>query len=262
MKTAIIAPDKLLGEYATTDYHLTLIAELMKRDEYHHFYITRPPQHFIIIDNSAHEFGSSRHAEKMIEMAAEISANEVVLPERMFWGEDTIDMASKFMPVFRDELLPGTTIMGVPQGRTIEEWDWCCTEHLRMGVDTIGISKDFEVWPGGLVGRVQTVRQLARRAKTKVEIHLLGWGRNLWELTYLHEIERHAWAPIRGIDSAKPLVYAAAGLWLPMDFEGPYPEYPRRPDDFFQLETIDWPCATNNIASYLRSAGVEIDAVV
>ncbi len=255
MKAAIIAPVALLEKYVVTDYHLTLVDLLVESSEYLDFYQHRGLKgDFIIIDNSAHEFGTSRHEDYMTTFARTLHASEVVLPERMFWGRDTIEMAAEVYDYYREEL-PEISIMGVPQGRTIDEWDWCCREHLNMGVDTIGISKDFEVWPGGLVGRVTAVRYLCRQTQRgHVDVHMLGWGRNLWELNSISEIASHPIAPIRGVDSAKPLVYAASGITLPTDFyHAEVPEYPRRPSTFFELNDIeiDEQIARENIASYL-----------
>jgi hypothetical protein len=256
LKAAIIAPVALLEKYAYTDYHLTLVDLLLNEPAYYDFYRSRSfAGDFVIIDNSAHEFGTSQHEETMIDLAKQLHAHEVVLPERMFWGKDTIEMAKEIYPLYREKL-PHTKIAGVPQGRTIEEWDWCCLQHLKMGVDTIGISKDFEVWPGGLAARLVTVRMLCRQAQRAfVEVHMLGWGRNLCELHEIASIAEHRIAPVRGVDSAKPLVFAAADITLPIDFWacGNLPEYPRRPSNFFDLNDteINEEAAHTNILSFL-----------
>lgn len=256
MKAAIIAPVDLLEKYAYTDYHLTLIDLLINAPDYYNFYKRRSlAGDFVMIDNSAHEFGTSQHEDTMIDLAKQLEADEVVLPERMFWGHDTIEMAKEVYPLYREKL-PNVKIAGVPQGRTIEEWDLCCLEHLKMGVDTIGISKDFEVWPGGLLARLTKVRMLCRQAqRAHIEVHMLGWGRNLCELHEIASIASHRIAPVRGVDSAKPLVYAAADITLPIDFWscGDLPEYPRRPGNFFDLNDteINDEAAHTNILSFL-----------
>lgn len=232
MKTAIIPPGRLAYPYGLRGdrYHLTLCHLIPSLASYTEFYRRRSHQgDYIILDNSAHEMGVGNGIERLIEAAHEISASEVVLPDRLFIGDDTLEQAVEALPILREKL-PKVKVMGVPQGRTIQEWEDCLHGLVSIGVDTIGISKDYEVWPGGLRDRVHEAVMAGNQ-----EIHLLGWGRRL---NALYELAREYGERLRGVDSAKPLVYASHGLFLPIDPHEVPPMYPRRKDDFFGLRTL------------------------
>jgi hypothetical protein len=65
---------------------------------------------------------------------------------------------------------------------------------------------------------------------------------------------------IRGIDSAKPLVYACSGISL-ADVQST-PTYPRRPRNFFDLTEIDHDIALKNIAFFRKWARADPIPVV
>lgn len=258
MKVAVISPTPLLGTYATQGdaYHLILCDHVFLDPRYMEFYKQRSKAgDYIILDNSAHETGYGRRAEALISAAECTQASEVVLPDRLFFGDDTVDASCEAARVLRRKFGGEIALMGVPQGRTEEEWYFCCRDLLvKAGVDTIGISKDYEVWPGSLMRRVEVVRHLCRHLNLKVSIHLLGWGRLLTVLHRLAEIEEDVYAPLRGVDSAKPLVYATSGILLPYDLTQ-CPPYPKRSDDFFAQESIPHATACNNIDVFRFHAG-------
>jgi hypothetical protein len=252
MKTAVIAPSALLEKYATSDYHLCLCHRVLKDEFYGHFY-GRDARGFVILDNSAHELGVGGMLMDMKKAVDRIgNPEEVVLPDRLFFADDTIKYARESNGEFR-KLAP--RVMGVPHGTTIGEWEWCCSQLIDLGVNTIGISKDYEGWIGGLPKLVEKVRDIHSRSWYPVVdcIHMLGWGRKLWQLTHLLRLEEGS-LPIRGIDSGKPLVYAAAGI----DLEAPgMPPYPGRLENFFELKDEDIPTelALKNINTFRMAAG-------
>ena len=239
MKVSIIAPTRFLDSLVTDDYHLVLSYLVREDHEYADFYRRASARgDWTILDNSAHEFGAGEKLEKLWEVACEIRAREVVLPDRLFFGDDTVESSLEALTFFRKHL-PNTHLMGVPQGRTFGEYDFCLRRLLGMGVDTIGISKDYEVWPGGLLELVERVRKY----EPQIDIHMLGWGRNstqLFDLGSNHDLD------IRGVDSAKPLVYALAGI--PLNPAGhAQPPYPRRLSNFFESTSLDLDLARYNI---------------
>lgn len=249
MKVAIIAPSYLLRRYAVTEYHLCLCHRILSDEIYASFY-SQDARGFVILDNSAHELGVGGMLMDMQRAAELVHPEEVVLPDRLFFAEDTVKYSSEAIEGFR-KLSP--RVMGVPQGTTEKEWDWCCTELIGMGVDTIGISKDYEGWEGGLPQRVEVVRNIARRSwHPRVSaIHMLGWGRQLWQLNHLQEIEGDHTLPIRGVDSAKPLVFAAAGV----DLKNNNVKYPGRLENFFDLTDIPEELSLSNINCFRQAAG-------
>lgn len=220
---------------------------------YRQFYQDRAREgDYIILDNSAHEFGSATHWEDLIELGEELNVSEIVLPDRLFFGEDTYNMSKKAFKLLRSRSSRIRT-MGAPQGRTPQEFLRCLFKLLDLGVDTIGISKDFEVWPGGLRALVEDVC----RESNDVDIHLLGWGRDLRQLFLLGSCP---WlrSRIRGVDSAKPIVFAAQGIRLPSSPWETLPAYPTRPDDFFSLASIPEHLLLHNISVFQAWAKGEI----
>lgn len=254
MKIAVIPPASLLHTYGILGdkYHLCLSHEVLTNHSYAEFYQRRRQEgDFVILDNSAHEQLEGQSLDQLVLAAKTIGPSEIVLPDRLFFGDDTIERSTEAYARLRQEF-PATKLMGVPQGRTISEWVTCLNALLSLGVDTIGISKDYEVWPGGLACRVADVGE----RHPSVDIHMLGWGRELWQL---REIEESGL--VRGVDSAKPIVYALHGVELPdVISRETTPKYPRRKNDFFVgPEDGEYPeefhrIARANIAAFRREA--------
>ena len=251
MKCAIITPIPLLETYAvlSDNYHLILGHILTKEPQYMEFYKARAAEgDFVILDNSAHEFGVGSNIDGLINLAIEVGASEIVLPDRLFFGDDTLYYAQQAYYKVRREI-PYISIMGVPQGRTLAEYSECLQGLVELGVDTIGISKDYEVWPGGLKSIVGLILMMY----PDIQIHLLGWGR---DLTELYKIGKLFKGRIRGVDSAKPLQYADCMTEIPSDPGQVMPEYPRRDLNFFHLDYSDIPMgiALMNIQTFKKWA--------
>lgn len=263
MRTAIIAPTRLLSRYATTGYHLVLAHRAAVDADYLKFYTIRRRDYcdFVILDNAAHEYGEAR-VDVMESMIDAIRPSEVVLPDRLFQAHDTVELTKSFLGWCRNrygQQLPFST-MAVPQGTTWDEWVDCCSRLLGLGVSTIGISKDYESWAGGygLVALVAVVRALALREPLD-SIHLLGWGRRLRQLKDLAAMSAISYPKIRGVDSGKPLVYSAMHLDLAdllSRTDHTAADYPRRPGGFFDWDDGDVPepLADDNIREFRRLA--------
>ncbi len=248
MKTAIITPTPLLEKYGNggDDYHLILSHLVHESDTYATYYSSRSREgDWVILDNSAHEFGAGETSERLLRAIERTRPSEVVLPDRLFFGGDTVDdsreAASRILHDF-----PDLKLMGCPQGRTLSEWLECLFGLIKIGVYSIGISKDYETWRGGLPQLVSIVSKIVPNHP----IHLLGWGRQ-WE-----DLRTLAKMPVRGIDSAKPLVYAYAGISL-ADVQS-VPTYPRRPRNFFDLAELDHDITSNNVAFFRKWAGAAL----
>lgn len=224
MKVAPIPPVSLLRHYAFESYHLALLVECQKSQDYCDFYAERSIEgKHVILDNSAHELGHSRDLSRLLAVAETIRPAEVVLPDRLFFGDDTAKMSQE-AALEIGHYFPEMGLMGVPQGRTIYEWSDCLNELLKIqNLTTIGISKDYEVWQGGL-------RYLVSLVPTKIPIHMLGLGRSPQGLKGL----ARDYPNVRGIDTAKPFVYAASRIQLGVTLHTP--EYPRRSEDYFNLD--------------------------
>lgn len=253
IKVAIITPIPLLSNFASMsdNYHL-LLSNLFHREGYAEYYRgRRVAGDFLILDNSAHELGHGESFDALEKKIELVHPNEVVVPDRLFFGDDTVENAQEFIPQFRRRFGDEIGLVGVPQGRTQNEWGECLIRLLELGVNTIGISKDYEVWNGGLIGLAEKVDTAARMARVSepVPIHMLGWGRDLAQLREYSQFNREANCSfIRGVDSAKPLVYADAGIDLSQFPPDDMPRYPKRPGDFFSVTGIDVNLAMSNIA--------------
>lgn len=231
-------------------YHLLLSHLVRQSGEYVHFYKERGQiGDFLILDNSAHEFGTGTRTLQLIECLRLVPCNEVVLPDRLFFGEETISRSSKAFKQIKDQF-PDIHTMGVPQGRTLLEWLDCLEGLLDLGVDTIGLSKDYEVWPEGLC---RLVKFVVNQSHAGVDIHLLGWCQDSEQLLRIGQTKPN-W--VRGVDSAKPLVYARVGI--EMVRQGKQPPYPHRSEDFFETFFIDEKLAMKNIEIFRSYAKGEI----
>lgn len=269
MKTAVIPPIEHLDEFAGGDQIHLVLSHLLEVDRrYLRFYQRQRLQgSYLILDNGAHENTSGEDILDLLRKAEAIRASEIVLPDTLFDHRATVkgiehalvQMCGPGQEVFGGMAYP--RCMLVPQGRTFEEWERCFQDLVAAYVKTqtgvpglfprspvIGISKDYEIWDGGIPRLLEYLEPF--RDWMVFDVHLLGWGRHLWVLRDM--AERFPW--VRSTDSAKPFVYAMAGIVL--DPEDVAPEYPKRPTDYFARTMTDeqrrW--AAHNVETFRRTA--------
>jgi hypothetical protein len=252
MKIALIPPTGNLADFRSDLIHLVL-SHLLRVPEYREFYQKCQQRgEYVILDNGAHENTAGEDP----DLATLIHASEMVCPDVLFEGEETVRRCQQALFAWSesekfDRLRPH--VMLVPQGHTYPEWRTCLYRLLEeydqfavwhprrfWRLPVIGLSKDYEVWPGGLHRLFETDLTMLM-GQDGYSVHMLGWGRDLWKL---NEIARDfgAFLQLRSVDSAKPFVFARAGIRL--DPNRPAPDYPRRTADYFttslteeQLET-------------------------
>ena len=246
MKTALIPPIPHLEEAKGREYHLTL-AHLVETSPYYQaFYLSEAAQgSYVILDNSAHENSHGQPIAKLLELAPKVGAREIVIPDKLFdWKETVISACDTFQYLseyYEDHPSPYRW-MFVPQGHDEQEWRICLEELVGLISDTyktrpsllsqgftLGLSKDFEVWSGGLLFLI-TKYLLPLREKHGCDIHLLGWGRKLWALKAIND---NVGDQIRSIDSAKPVVYAFSEISLNPNCMI-IPPYPKRSETYFE----------------------------
>lgn len=256
MKTALIPPIPALPRYGIGDFHL-LLSHLLEEPLYFvHYKNQRRRGAYLVLDNSAHEHRTGEDALTLANWARELDAQEVVVPDSLEDAAGTVDRAILAHEAWYEgdsavmsNLDPA--LMYVPQGKDYSDWQDCLKElvgiHLytakRYGIRqdfVIGISKDYEVWHGGILKLLQDdiypLRADALKSGIKMQTHLLGWGRNLWEL----EEMATACPWIRSTDSAKPFVFALKNMDLVSYYEeGETPTYPRRPKNYFRRKIED-----------------------
>jgi len=269
MEACLIPPIYELESFGYGCHHL-LLSHLLKYKHYKEHYIREKKNNkaYLILDNSAHEFKSGQKAELLIDQAFEIKADEIVCPDILFDGRGTFDRCRDALRVFSQsdrfaELKPN--IMIVPQGKTYEEWqvclydmmneyDWVYSKHPKQfkQVPVIGLSKDYEMWDGGLTRLFEQNLTLVMTNEW-ISVHLLGWGRNLWDLNTIAR-EYGSIEYLRSVDSAKPFVYALSNIRL--NFNESIPEYPTRPKNYFQssLTKEQRDIAYNNVRMFELAA--------
>lgn len=243
----VIPPIPHLETTAGRPMHL-LLAHLMDDPAYVRFYRReRARGAYLILDNGAHEHLRGEDVGTLLLQSAQVEAQEVVLPDVLENASGTMEATIKafwFLEtqagknLLRQAWYPN--LMVVPQGGTPREFRLCLDELLRAyGAFiarsdgeytphiTIGVSKDYETWEGGLYTLLEeTVIPCANDYHAR--IHLLGWGRDLWAY---RKIVTTFEDRIRSCDTAKPYVYASRGIVL--DPMRPAPVYPKRAPEYF-----------------------------
>jgi hypothetical protein len=246
VKAALIPPIPELKVFGGGSFHLLLSHLLKRRPYWRHYFMQRQAGAYLVLDNSAHEYEFGENPDVLLKQAMELNCQEVVVPDRLEDASSTIDLAMTAFESWCEAksafLEFNPALMYVPQAKTREEWKACLHELTRLHVYAsrkhrlrrdfvIGVSKDYEVWDGGirfLLGAyLLPLREVLSDAGIKMHVHLLGWGRKLWNL---HDLANtYPW--IRSTDSAKPFVYAMKNTYL--DPNLPPPVYPRRPRGYF-----------------------------
>lgn len=248
MISVFIPPVPLLGEdfFGYGQMHL-LLSHLSHIPDYQKHYVRQKKLgSYLILDNSAHEFQTGATGKSLLEQAVVFDADEIVLPDHLFDGGDTLYRSvAALRYILNDgrreyEKLEKPNFMMVPQGRSVEEWAKCLNDLLDMyhrmarwhsgdleRRPVIGLSKDYEIFDGGLYRLIE--EYLYPKVVTdEIQVHCLGWGRDLWAL---NRIGRH-FPKLRSVDSAKPFVYAMSDIQL---IPGQEFKYPGRPEDYFGM---------------------------
>lgn len=265
MRAALIPPIPMLSVFGRGDFHL-LLSHLFNNVTYAmHYRRQREHGAYLVLDNSAHEHTSGQAASLLRTQALFLSAQEVVVPDVLEDAGGTLEGAISahecwFESDDRRMIDLSPTLMYVPQATSPHEWGQCLKELVALHTYTaarkdirkdyvIGISKDYELWSGGIE------RLIDDYIPHHQKVHLLGWGRNLWELGHL--ARKYPW--IRSTDSAKPFVYAMKDIKLYPKKK--IPKYPGRPGDYFNRRMQSRRCeiAEHNIYIFRQLAGGTIE---
>jgi hypothetical protein len=261
MKTCLIPPIPHLATAAEDEHHL-LLSHLIEDDRYRSFYADCATRgHFITLDNSAHERGHGESFMVLLQQAAQVGAREIVIPDVLFDSKQSTFQAVRTLQQYlEDQDDPPFRVMLVAQGKKKADWAHClnaqvsfaalCMEQCPNLEVTLGLSKDYEIFDGGLFMLVRDFYYHAKRV-LGCQIHLLGWGRQMWELRRVADTYGDI---IRTVDSAKPFVFASAGIRLTPNRMA---EYPRRPENYFNLVLTDEQVeiAEHNIRCFEWAAG-------
>lgn len=262
MKVALIPPISELDEFGKdSDMHLVL-NHLLENKTYFDFYRRcGENRNWITLDNSAHEFTSGQRIEELLTNAIALRAREIVLPDTLFHAMYTVTRGREaFKFLSESELFracsPTPRLMVVPQGHDILDWKWCLGQLLKaadaydlVGLVTIGLSKDYEKFPGGLNYLLKS-ELYPLWQKEGIQTHLLGWTCN-WELV---DWARNYYPCVRSTDSAKPFIYARKRLRLNMN---QIPPKMKRAEDYFSWSPFtpnQKEVAKHNVAAFKLAA--------
>ena len=209
-KIATIVPIAHL-ELIAEDTRFMALVHLLHHDTYRHFYEARVDEgKYVILDNSTVELGEPWAMEDYLMEAMSIGAHEILLPDYLHDTSRTLDAAESGLRRIENSGYSGN-VMGVPQGKTQEEWIECLEEMLGMGISSIGISRRYldKFGPSRLFACYVT-KHMASAMNVDVRIHLLGAG-----LPPEIEVAPCLRLPyVVGVDSAMPSYFAKAGLKL------------------------------------------------
>lgn len=251
MKAALIPPIHHLDEFGDGQFHL-LLTHLLKSPRYRaHYKRQRANGAYLVLDNSAHEQGHGQDPTTLLKAGFDLDAQEIVVPDVLDDAGATIEFCLAaheewFENGVAKEMLEvySPAFMYVPQGNSVADWAEClisliriheyCARKYSLRRDiVIGMSKDYDVWPGGLrrliAEYIVPQRNRLEHHGVKMHVHMLGWSRQLWNLQSIARV--YPW--IRSTDSAKPFVYALANRNLVNSVQATPPEYPKRNKNYF-----------------------------
>lgn len=209
MKVALITPDALIEDIGLlTDYHMVLPSEL-SRQSYKNGYRYLDPTNFIILDNGIAE-GTSYGMIDLLDMARDIGANEIVVPDVIGDGLATVELVKRFEEGLLARTLDKYTWMAVAQGRTFSELYSCIEWYLSQDwINTIGFPRAMQKW--GQDARWEAINHWALDiTRAGKEIHCLGSMRYPMEVRML--ATTRCASSIRGIDTCMPIDLARAGV--------------------------------------------------
>lgn len=182
-----------------------------------------------ILDNSLIELGTALNLSTVLEAAAIVEADEIILPDVFRNKEETIKTVEKALEEMRDyhaERAVHYKLMAVAQGSTVEEFAECFRIFSNNPeIDVIGVPKAIKNRAG--------LKDLYMSSNK--EIHFLGCPESLMELEEMGPVLRER---IRSIDTCIPALIST------------FTDYPlaKRPTD----RTIDLVNDRVNEANYRK----------
>lgn len=190
-------------EFALEGDILFTLCDWTKHQEYVDFY--KDKKHYKITDNMAAENGISSPVNFVLEACRKLNTNEVWASDKLYDKDETIRLTTEFLSKITDEDRKTIKIVGLPQGKNLNEWLKCYNWMLQNSkIDIIGISKYSVECFNKLAGtkdfaicRMKCIDYLHKNGLVKKPLHCAG-GNPL----IIHEIETYKKYPfVRSIDS-------------------------------------------------------------
>lgn len=219
-KIAHLTPVPMLRKVLTEKetFHLTLTNLVLNDDVYLEFYQKRIAQgDYVVMDTPAFETSEPTSIGAVETAAARLNPSEVVLPDDVGSGSNTVLLAKRTKEKLALASYSGKT-MAVPHGRDIREYLTCAIELVEeIGVDVLGVVEEIPELFGH--SRLEVVQKIHNRLP-EAQFHLLGVDEELLDFWVPDHL------PVRSIDTAKFVVYGLNGIRL--DPEKKPPTYPGR----------------------------------
>lgn len=205
MKFAPIVPISCLPLIKDFNYHLALAHVAIESTEYCKFYSSLKSPAYVILDNGAFELGEPLSADRLLEMAEYVGADEVVLPDVLGDVNATLKKTVEAYSILQAHS-PNLQLMGVLQGKNVEEFDECLLAYSDLYIDVIGISSYILLTQSEQSSELRTWIRESLAVANK-SIHILGMGVSVERM---REIVTTTGLRIRGVDSSAPAKAALA----------------------------------------------------
>ena len=239
MEVATILPTSYMNLEQSNHYHMCL-AHLLKSDAYLGFFREKAERgDMLIMDNGIVERGIPLSMRRLLILAAEVGATELILPDCLNDSEQALIRGLEAIRSWKGEV----DLIAVPQGKSLEDWLRCLNQMLEWPVKTIGISRFMCSIVGPRINLLKAAPQLLESDKN---IHLLGSPGISDELLDIH------WEygeRIRGVDSGIAAIYAQADLAMVYGVKKPILELD------FDSDRLDRGLLIRNIRYWLHLCG-------
>jgi len=184
-----------------------VIAPYLQQSEIYRAFYRDVYQNYLILDNGAFE-KQLVSAEELAELAIEIGAHEVVLPDVFDDGPGTLERARETLAMgcfnTRSYRALMANHMGVPQGKTAHEYEETLAGMLQIsGIKTIGFSYQCLATAYGTEDRAQVLERLNKKFRFDAYydgglrmFHALGGGYTMTDLA------KHKFPWLRSVDGS------------------------------------------------------------
>lgn len=204
--------------------NLLLSHQVLNDKKYVEYYLKRKKQgDYIVLDNSAFEFGEALSIDLLIRAIKITKPNEFVLPDVFFNKNESIRRSIEFIESFSFGSLK---YMGVVQGESLEDW-LSCYKYFSENIDifSIGLGAIYTsktIFGNKNINKIVSGREFLINELKERKIlnqnkphHLLGLGDS--GHIEIEKLKKYKW--IRSCDSSAAYIQARQGVEISMNNE-------------------------------------------
>ncbi len=207
MKAITILPTPFLYILEEDLMHMALAHVVLADNACARFYRRMSEEgKFVIMDNGVYE-GHSLTLDELVKAAKKIEASEVILPDVLGRGADTIISSWEALGYLREKL-PECKFAVVVQGQNVAEWVMSAMPMLTWDINTLCVPKHIMTNVGNNA-RMLCLKNIKDRIPRGMHLHLLGCGKHVEEVALVGKEFK-----MRSVDSSIPWVYAKEGLLI------------------------------------------------